>query len=536
MDSVRLLVEQYLRAAWRRRWIGVIIAWLICGVGWVGVYMVPNQYESSARLYVDADAILTPLLRGLAADSAPTSQLEVLQRTLLSRPNLEKLVSKTDLDLRVVSPADRERLLQGLANDIQVRPQTRNLFTITYRNNSARLAHDVVQTLLTIFVESATGNNRSDMENARRFLEHQISSYEQQLRAAEKRRADFRTKYVDVLPADLNPNGPYTSATEAARASLRDIDGRLQDAVIRQDMLRQELANTSPMLAVETGMPGGPVNAQGQPISPGRARLQEAEEQLRLLLLKDTEQHPDVLAQKRLIESLKALPPDSPAPGAAAGKGAAAGGQANANANDGAARRSVPNPMYEQFKVRLIEADTTVSSLQRQRGVAAQLLERLEKIQREQPGLLAEYQNMDRDYSVLRRNYEELLSRLQSANLAQAADTQADKVKLQIVDPPQTPRLPVAPNRLILISGVLLAGLGGGLTFTILLGQLDRSFSTADELRNLGLPVLGGISILGVQPFLHRLLVAARFSAAVAALVVVYGGLMVNILRASALI
>ena len=82
-------------------------------------------------------------------------------------------------------------------------------------------------------------------------------------------------------------------------------------------------------------------------------------------------------------------------------------------------------------------SDSNVSSLQRQRGGVADLLQRLEKVQREQPGLLAEYQNMDRDYGVLRRNYEELLSRLQSANIAQAADTQADKVKLQIVDPPE---------------------------------------------------------------------------------------------------
>ena len=194
------------------------------------------------------------------------------------------------------------------------------------------------------------------------------------------------------------------------------------------------------------------------------------------------------------------------------------------------------NPVYEQLKVRLVEADTAVASLQRQRAVEAELLERLDKMQREQPGLLAEYQNMDRDYGVLRKNYEELLGRLQSANLAQAADTQADKVKLQIVDPPETPRLPAAPNRLLLVSGVLLAGIGGGIAFTVLLGQLDRSFSTVDQLRNLGLPVLGGISILGQPPFVHRLLVAARFSAAVVALVGLYGGLMVHILRSAALI
>src|SRR6185312_2886409 len=134
MDSMRLMLATYLRAAWRRRWMGVIVAWLVCGVGWVGVYTVPNQFESSARLFVDADAVLTPLLRGIAVDSAPTTQLEILQRTLLSRPNMEKLVSKTDLDLSLNGPSDRERLLSRLANEIKVNPQTRNLFTITYRD------------------------------------------------------------------------------------------------------------------------------------------------------------------------------------------------------------------------------------------------------------------------------------------------------------------------------------------------------------------------------------------------------------------
>jgi polysaccharide chain length determinant protein (PEP-CTERM system associated) len=523
MESLRLLAETYLRAAWRRRWVGVIIAWLICGLGWVGVYLVPNQFESTARLYVAADAILTPLLKGLAADSSPTSELDVLQRTLLSRPNLENLISKTDLDLSVSGPSDRERLIQQLAVDIQVKPQTKNLFTITYRNPSPKLAHDVVQTLLTIFVESATGSNRTDMENARRFLEHQISSYEQQLRAAEKRRADFRSKYADVLPADLSADKPYTSAAETARATVRDLDGRLQDEVSKRDTLRQEVANTPAMLVVEDG--GRGVNGAGR----AKSRLQDAQDELKLLLLKDTDQHPDVIAQRKLIESLKS----SPEGAAPAGGGMAT---AAAQAGNSAVKRSLPNPVYEQLKVKLVDADTTVTSLERQKTVAVQLQAKLEKLQHEQPGLLAEYQNMDRDYGVLRKNYEELLGRLQSANLAQAADTQADKVKLRITDPPEVPRLPAAPNRLLLVSGVLIAGLGGGVGVTILLGQLDRSFSTADDLRGLGLPVLGGISTLGGPPFMQRFLIGVRFSAAVTGLVVIYGGLMLHILRGAALI
>jgi polysaccharide chain length determinant protein (PEP-CTERM system associated) len=524
MDSVRLLLSQYLRAAWRRRWMGVIVAWLICGVGWVAVYTIPNQYESGARLFVDADAVLTPLLRGLAADSAPTTQLEILQRTLLSRPNLEKLVSKTDLDLTLNSPADRERLLTRLGGEIHVTPQTKNLFTINYRDKSPKLAHDVVQTLLTIFVESATGGSRTDMENARRFLERQIQSYEQQLRGAEKRRADFRARYIEILPADNNPNVP---ALEGARSSAQQLEGRLQDALISRDALKQEVENTPPMLVVESGGPnGGTIN--GQPV---KTKVQEAEEQLRMLLLRDTDQHPDVIAQRKLIESLKTAPKDAPTPNEITARQAAA---RDPNANT--VKRSLPNPVYEQLKVKLIEADTSIITLQRQRDDAVRYRERLEKVQREQPGLIAEYQNMDRDYTVLRRNYEELLGRLQSANIAQAADTQADKVKLQIIDPPEIPRLPIAPNRMLLVTGVLLGGLMTGAGLTVLFGQLDRSFSTVDELRNLGLPVLGGISVLGLIPLRQRLMTVVRFGAAVTVLVCVYGGLVIHILRSAALI
>jgi polysaccharide chain length determinant protein (PEP-CTERM system associated) len=501
---------------------GVIVAWLVCGIGWVAVYMIPNQYESGARLYVDADAVLTPLLRGIAADSAPTTQLEILQRTLLSRPNLEKLISKTDLDLTLNSPSDRERLLSRLATDIKVTPQTKNLFTIFYRDKSPKLAHDVVQTLLTIFVESATGGSRTDMENARRFLERQIQSYEQQLRAAEKRRADFRARYLEILPADNNPNVP---ALEGARAAAQQLEGKLQDALISRDALKQDVENTPPMLVVESGGQNG-ATVNGQPV---KTRLQDAEDQLRMLLLKDTDQHPDVIAQRKLIESLKTAPPDTPAPAAAS---AAAGRDGGASG----VKRSVPNQVYEQLKVKLIEANTGIVTLQRQRDDAVRYRDRLEKIQREQPGLIAEYQNMDRDYTVLRRNYEELLGRLQSANIAEAADTQADKVKLQIIDPPEIPRLPVAPNRLLLVTGVLLGGLLTGAGLTVVFGQLDRSFSTVDELRNLGLPVLGGISVLGLIPLRQRMLTVVRFGAALAVLVCVYGGLMVHILRSAALI
>ena len=87
MDPIRLLIRQYINAAWRRRWTGVVVAWLVCAFGWGAITFIPNDYESSARLYVDADAVLTPLLLGIEADSAPASQLELLQRNIAISTN-----------------------------------------------------------------------------------------------------------------------------------------------------------------------------------------------------------------------------------------------------------------------------------------------------------------------------------------------------------------------------------------------------------------------------------------------------------------
>jgi polysaccharide chain length determinant protein (PEP-CTERM system associated) len=519
MDPVRIMLLQYLLAAWRRRWSGILMAWLVCGLGWVGTYAIPNQFESNARLFVDTDAILTPLLRGIAPEQAPATQLEVLQRTLLSKPNLEKLISKTDLDLTIGGPLDRERLITRLGTDIKVTPQTKNLFTISYRDKNPRLARDVVQTLLTIFVENATGSNRTDMENARRFLERQIQSFQQQLHAAEQRRAEFRVRYMEILPNDLNPN---VGALETARTQVTQLSGRLQDAIIQRDSLRKEVQNAPVMLVAEAGA----VASTGLPPT---TKLADAVDALRTLALRDTGLHPDVIAQMKLVESLRTA-------GGRSNGSKAASGSEMANGDAASLTRSVPNPVYDQLKVRLIEAETQVISLTRQRDEANATQDRLEKISREQPGLFAEYQNMDRDYNVLRKNYEDLLGRLQSANIAQAADTQADKVKLQVIDPPEVAKIPATPNRPLLVTGVLLGGVTVGFGMTILFGQFDQSFSSIDDLRALGVPVLGGISMLGLAPFRQRLIAALRFSGAVAVLMGVYGGLIVHVLRSAALI
>ena len=108
--------------------------------------------------------------------------------------------------------------------------------------------------------------------------------------------------------------------------------------------------------------------------------------------------------------------------------------------------------------------------------------------------------------------------------IGSAADEEADKVKLRVVDAPQIPTAPIGPKRLLLTAGVLVAGVGAGLALVFLLVQLDTSFYSVQGLRDIGLPVLGGISLQVRPRRVVRGVGLAGFAAGSALLLVVFGG------------
>jgi polysaccharide chain length determinant protein (PEP-CTERM system associated) len=492
------LARRYLAVGWRHRWKALLLAWVICIPGWIAVYSLPSQYQASARIYADAEAILGTLLRGIAVDNQAGTQVDMLQRTLLSRPNLERVIAKTDLDLRVTSLESRERLIQGLAQSIRITPQTRQLFKIDYTDSDPRMAFAVVRTLIELFMESATSSDRQQMASARTFLNQQIVSYERQLREAEQRRAEFNARYVDILPSAALGG---SSRLETARGKLTELSGQLQDAKARRDLLQQQLQTTPATLAEAQAASGG--GGGGNP------RVAEAERTLRELLLRYTDQHPDVVAQRKIIAELRT---------------SGGGGAPRAPATPTAPRGGQANPLHEQLKLRLVDADSNVSSLERQVRTEQAEVEKLETLARTAPMVQAESQNMDRDYQVLRKNYEELLARRESLQIAGAARTDADRVRLEVVDPPTVPQIPSGPNRLLFASGVLAAGIGAGLALVFLLIQLDRGFYTTHDLRGLGLPVLGGVS--SANPPKRQVFAGVVFAGGFAMLLLAFGGVL----------
>jgi len=502
------------QAMWRHRWLAVGTAWLVCTAGWIGAAFVPTKYESTARVYLNADPLLTPLLRGLAADTDPGRHLDFMQRTLLSRPNLEQLIRLTDLDTGIQTPAEKEALFKRLASDISVSPITLNLLALSYRDSDPVLAKNIVQSLLTIFAEKMAGSSRAEMDSAQRFLDDEIASYRDQLRAAEKRRADMAEKYPDIV-RNRSPDAPggddNSNRLEQARAAVGLLKLELADATSKRDAIQKELAGVPTTLTVDHAPQV--IVTGGHNMTPIEERLQEIHRNLDGLLLKYTEEHPDVKAARQSITQLEAE----------AGK--SSGGGAGKAGN--AAKGQIANGAYDQIKVRLVDAEAAVAAVQRRLSEAETQQANIEKIAKSAPGVLVQAQDLDRDYGVLKANYVALVARRESTQIANAADTKTEKIQFRIVDPPQVPVVPAAPNRPLLVTYVLALGLAAGLVAPLLVMQLDRSFATLGQLRNLGIPILGSVSRLSIGAAQRRAamqLIGVTASALV--LVAVYGTLL----------
>src|SRR5712691_11113388 len=324
-------------------------------MGWLYLAYVPDQFESSARMYVDSDAILVPLLKGIAIDTGSVNQADLMQKTLLSPSNVDKLIEMTALSSRAKTTEERERLNRVLSQTIQVSSREKNLFTVTYRDANPELARDVVQAALTIFLANQTGSSQAEMLNAQRFLREQIANYERQLTEAENRRAEFRAKYFDLLPGATNT----ASRLQTARTALAAAETELSDTRTRLDALRQQLQTIPKVLNVDSGSP----LILGSP-SLGQQRLAEAERTLDTLKLRFTEAHPDVIAAHKLVDSLRA-----------GGSGASASSSGGASQALGA--RTVSNAVYEQLRLRSVDMAVNVASLEQKIAADRKEVERL---------------------------------------------------------------------------------------------------------------------------------------------------------------
>ncbi|WP_296716342.1 XrtA system polysaccharide chain length determinant [Erythrobacter sp.] len=456
-----------LRAAlwtvWHRRWLAIAIAWGVCLLGWLVIAMIPNSYESKARVYVDVEDVLSKQL-GIAGDGK--EEITRVRQTLSSAKNLEKVITATRLGEGITERGALDAAISELEKKVKVTSEQDNLFEITAEigrsdlseAENAVLARDVVQKLLDILREEHVAGNRAGISQAIADLERQLDGRKRELEEAEQRRLAFEAEYPDLVGGSES----LSSKVQQSRADLRAVDADLAAAESALAAISGQLANTPRTIV-------GGRDATGP-----RAALQQAQNQLAELRSRGlTDNHPDVVSTTKQVQIL-------------ARQAAAAGEDAG----------GTPNPAWSSLMAIRTERQANVEALQARRAALQSDFAALMASQASEPQVAAEANRISRDYDVLRDNYEKLLQDREALRTRGQVESKASQFRFDVIQDPGVPRNPAAPNRPLLLFGILVVGLGAGAATAWGLGQLKSSFATPQKLeRAFDLPVIGSISL-----------------------------------------
>lgn len=467
-DLIRRLVA-YARGAWRFRWWGLLAAWVVGMAGAVAVYVLPDKYEASARIYVDTQSVLAPLMSGLTVPSDINQQVTMLSKTLISRPNVEKLIRMADLDLAAKTKNQREDLITDVTKRLHIQSVGKdNLYTLTFLDTQPERAKRVVQSLVSIFIESGLGDKRKDSDSARRFIEDQIKSYAQKLDDAETRLKEFKLKNMALVGDAKDTVGQLREISDR----LRQAQLELREAENSRDAIKRQLTGEAPggVAAIDAGFP----ELDG--------RIDTMKKQLDDLRRSYTDNHPDVIGTRRVLADLERQRADE------------------LKARKSEASSSAPiastNPVYQQLKISMTDSEAKVAQLKTRVAEYSARLAQSKEVMRLAPQIEQELAQLNRDYEIHKKEYDQLVTRRESANMSAQMESVAGVADFRLIDPPSVPSKPSAPNRSMLMPIVGVLALIVGAAVTILLDQIRPAFFDSRVLReSTGLPILGSVSV-----------------------------------------
>lgn len=472
ISSLAAKAKWILRSVRSRRWLVLAVSAgcaLVCAGA---ILLLPQRFEATSKLYVDTQTVLKPMMVGLAYQPDIEQQVRMLARTLVSRPNIERLVDQPEVKFQFPDQASRDKAVSGLMEQIKIVAAERgNIYTISYRDASPDRALRLVQGTVALFVDTGAAGKKQDSVEARRFIDEQIRINEAKLVEAEARLKDFKVRNFGVTGVS---NQDYFARISTRSDEVNKLRSDLDAAERARDAYRRELAAEDPQLPAESFPAAAPavlLEIDG--------RIEAQRKQLDDLLRRFTEDHPDVINARRLVATLETQRRQEL--------------QAKASDSGGRPRgTAATSPVYQKIRVALAETEAQVASLRSQLGAQKTSLDQTRALAGRLPQVEAEFAQLNRDYDVIRKNHDQLVSRRESAALGVKLDESSQLAEFRVVEPPRVSPAPVFPGRthLALIAALVsvLAGVGVALA-------LDLLRPTVHDVA--GLEKLSGRSVMG---------------------------------------
>lgn len=440
----------------------------------LGVAVLPfvrDRYQASARVFVDTQTALKPLLEGLTYQEDVDRQVRTLARTLISRPNAERIAQDAG-----IAGGARDQAVRQLLKQLQLMPTgAENVFEIRYRDPDARRAQAVVQATLALFVSEGVLGKQRDAQGARSFIDEQIADTEVKLQASEERLKDFKKRQFGLTGVSSHDYFSRISLLSEEVARLRaDLDAAVQ----ARNAYRRELEQDLPDPALD------PRNAPTLLVEL-QARLDAQHKLVDELRLRYTEAHPDLANARRALAELESEMKRRK-------------DEVSARMRTPSGRRTVQsgNPLFQKLRSSLAEAEAQVAGLQAQLRTKQAALEEARAAVGRMPQVEAELSQLNRDYEVVRRKYEALVGRREAAALGAKLDQGSRLAEFRIIEPSRVSDSPVFPSRTHLawmaVALTLVTGLLTGTAMRALKPTVDSALALA---KVCGRPVIGAVSM-----------------------------------------
>lgn len=523
----------------------------------------PSLYRSRAVILIEQQEIPQDLVRSLMTSYAD-QRMQVISQRVLTSSNLRDIIQKYNLyaDKREREPM--ERVVEEMREDVSILPISADVvdpkqgkavkatiaFELAYENESPELAQRVANELSSLFLNENLKQRSETSQETLGFLTTEADRLREEVATLEQKLADFKEKNVSQLPELTNLNLELMNRTDN---EIMQIDNQVRSLEQQRVYLESELAQQSPNSLL--------VSDTGQRILGPADRLKVLESEFIPLAARYGANHPDVVAKRREIESLRAevgapqgndeialrLQQARTALAEARQKYGAdhpdikqrtrevASLQAELDAANRQTPRAAPkvntppdNPAYIQLQARLDATGAEIRSLQGQRAALRAKRENLEQRITATPQVEREYRMLTRDYEIAQAKYQEVLAKRQEADLASTLESRQQGERFTMIEPPVIPEEPAKPNRLAIgVLGMLLS-MAGAVGSGALAETLDeRLYGRAGVVRQLGVPPLA------VIPRLHT--DATRRQRSRNLLLWVAGGVLALVLAAIAL-
>lgn len=509
---------------------------LIIGLGLLLVTValtlgLPSVFRSRAVVLIEAQEIPQDLVRSLVTSFAD-QRIQVISQRVLTNNNLTSIITKYDLyaDQRKHDPI--ERVLEQMRKDISVAPisadvvdpkqgravQATIAFELAYENKSPQLAQRVANEIVSLFLNENLKQRSETSKETLNFLTTESEKLRTNVADLESKLSKFKQGNVEKLPELTNLNLEMMNRTEQ---EVSQVDSQMRSLDQQRVYLESELAQQKPttMLLSETG----------ERILGPADRLRVLESEFVPIAARYGPNHPDVVAKRKEIESLRAQAGGDSGAGEIALKLQRAQSDyaqankkyspehpdvkrlarevdslkselatANRTAPDPVVTKRPDNPAYIQLQARLDSTTNDMGALRSQRATLKAKLAQLEDRITKSPEVEREYRVLTRDYDNAQLKYREILAKRQEAELASNLESNQAGEKFTLIEPPVIPEEPAKPNRLAIgLLGALLSMAG-----SVGSGALAESLDTRVYGRN-GVTRLLGVPPLAVIPKLE---------------------------------